>query len=66
LAAPELPALPRDLQNCFGHLVDIPDRDLTVQEVEKLWANERIKSARKTRCGQRLLALYEKLRKGWQ
>lgn len=53
---PPPPEVPADLRVCFGGLTEVPDRDLTVGDVERLWKDERKRSAAKTRCGERLLA----------
>jgi hypothetical protein len=62
-----LPPIPADLQACFkASGVNLPDRALTVGEVEKLWAQDRLRIAVMRRCGTRLVAWYSELRAKWQ
>lgn len=53
VAAPEVAA---DLRVCFAGLAVIPDRDLSVADVERLWKDDRKRAAAMARCGVRLLA----------
>jgi hypothetical protein len=63
----KLPPAPADIQACFRQSgVFIPDRALTVAEVESLWKQDRIRIAVMQRCGNRLLAWYGELRAGWK
>lgn len=65
--APQLPPVPADIKACLAAgLVEIPDRDLTREDVERLWGTERARSAAKSRCGARLVNRDEKLRKDWR
>jgi hypothetical protein len=61
-----LPTVPADIQSCFrkGAAV-LPDKALSVAEVEELWKQDRIRNAVMQRCGKRMLAWYEDLRKSW-
>lgn len=59
-----LPEPPSDLRTCFVGVVDIPVRDLTVADVERLWKQDRVRSAAMQRCGLRLLKWIDELREG--
>jgi hypothetical protein len=63
---PELPALPPDIRICFVDTVPIPDRPLSVAEVEQLWKNDRARSSAMRRCGRRIVAWYDELRDSWR
>jgi hypothetical protein len=52
------PYPPADLQHCFRDAVGIPDRALTVSEVEELWKQDRIRLIVDKRCGERMQAWY--------
>ncbi len=62
----QLPALPADIRVCFVGLAAIPDRDLTVADVERLWKDDRRRSAAMRRCGLRVIVWYDKLRETWR
>ena len=63
----ELPSVPADIQACFRRLmVDVPDRDLTMAEVESLWKQDRYRAIVMRHCGQRFLAWYEIVRVNWR
>lgn len=63
----ELPPVPADIQACFRRsVVDVPDRDLTAADIESLWKQDRLRSIVMRNCGQRFLAWYEMIRKGWK
>jgi len=59
-----VPEPPADIRACFVGVVDIPVRDLTVAEVERLWKQDRIRAVAMQRCGQRLLTWIDELREG--
>jgi hypothetical protein len=62
-----LPPIPADIQACLkGAGVTIPDRPLTVGEVERLWGQDRLRIVVMRRCGGRLIAWYEELRANWK
>jgi hypothetical protein len=62
-----LPPIPADIQACLkGAGVKIPDRALTVGEVERLWGQDRLRIVVMRRCGGRLVAWYEELRANWK
>jgi hypothetical protein len=46
-------------------VVDIPNRALTVAEVERLWASDRHRSVMQKQCGQRLIDWHEEIRSLW-
>jgi hypothetical protein len=46
--------------------VTIPDRELTVGEVERLWAQDRLRIVIMRKCGVRIVAWYEHLRATWR
>ena len=62
----QLPYAPAELQNCFRDAVGIPDRALTVAEVESLWKQDRVRLAVNRRCGERVLSWYQSLQVNWQ
>jgi hypothetical protein len=69
-AAPEkdrLPDVPGDISRCFNGAAvgNVPDRDLTVEEVERLWKSDRVRAVVSQRCGKRFVAWYGDLRAGW-
>ena len=61
-----LPAIPADIRTCFKGVVEIPDRDLTVGDVEKLWKQDRVRAVVSQRCGTRLVGWYGQLRSKWK
>jgi hypothetical protein len=61
-----LPPVPADIQACFVGVVDIPDRDLMVADVERLWKADRVRSLAQQKCGKRLLAWVADLKANWQ
>jgi hypothetical protein len=62
----QLPHPPADIQSCFRSAVGIPDRALTVAEVEALWKQDRVRLAVNRLCGQRILAWYADLQANWK
>jgi hypothetical protein len=65
--ATPLPPLPIDLKSCLkGAGVPIPSRALTVGEVERLWAQDRLKIVVLRKCGTRLVSWYDRLRATWR
>lgn len=62
-----LPTVPADIQTCFrGGPANVPQKALTVAEVESLWKQDRVRLVVEQRCGRRFLAWYGDLRKGWR
>lgn len=62
-----LPTVPADIQSCFRQgAVAIPDRALTVADVESLWKKDRVRIAVQRSCGQRFLAWYADLQQRWR
>jgi hypothetical protein len=62
-----LPTVPADIQACFrGGPVGVPQKALTVAEVESLWKQDRVKQVVLRQCGQRFLAWYGDLQKRWR
>jgi hypothetical protein len=65
--ATPLPPLPTELKSCLrGAGVTIPDRELTVGEVERLWAKDRLRIVVLRKCGLRIVAWFEYLRANWK
>jgi hypothetical protein len=65
--ATPLPPLPTELKSCLrGAGVTIPDRELTVGEVEKLWGQDRLRIVIMRKCGLRIVAWYQHLRANWK
>jgi hypothetical protein len=65
-AASALPYAPADLQHCFREAVGVPDKALTVAEVESLWKQDRVRLAINKRCGERMIAWYSTLQRNWK
>ena len=66
-ASTPLPAVPADIRACFaGAGVDIPRRALTVGDVERLWKQDRLRAVVMQRCGTRLIAFYDQVRRSWR
>jgi hypothetical protein len=59
--------VPADIQECFANsrLAIIPDRDLTVADVERLWASDRMRVIVQHRCGARFVDWYNSIKTGW-
>jgi hypothetical protein len=63
----QLPTVPADIQTCFRTgPVKVPQKALTVAEVESLWKQDRVRSAVMQACGNRFLAWYDDLQKRWR
>jgi hypothetical protein len=63
----QLPTVPADIQACFRTgPVKVPQKALTVAEVESLWKQDRIKQVVMRACGERFLAWYGDLQKRWR
>lgn len=63
----QLPTVPADIQACFRTgPVKVPQKALTVAEVESLWKQDRVRVAVQRACGQRFLAWYSDLQKRWR
>jgi hypothetical protein len=61
----QLPYAPAEFQSCFRGAVGVPDKALTVAEVEALWKQDRVRLVASQRCGARFSAWYEDLRRNW-
>lgn len=62
-----LPGVPADIQACFrAGPAKVPQKALSVAEVESLWKQDRVHEVVLQRCGKRFLAWYGDLRKGWR
>lgn len=62
-----LPDVPPRLRACFGRYgVDLPDRPLTVGEIERFWKTDRRSVAILRACGNDLIGWYDTLRRGWR
>lgn len=63
----QLPVVPADIQTCFRHgAADVPQRALSVAEVEALWKKDRVRIVVIQTCGERFLAWYSDLQKEWR
>lgn len=63
----ELPTVPADIQACFrAGPVKVPQKSLSVAEVESLWKQDRVRVAVMQSCGNRFLAWYDDLQKRWR
>lgn len=63
-----LPAMPTDLRICLtkAGVIMVPDRDLTMGEIERLWKNDRLRLVVLSHCGTRIATWYDDLRKRWR
>lgn len=61
-----LPYPPSDIQTCFRGAANLPDKALTMAEVEALWKQDRIRAVVEAKCGRRLLAWYTQLQADWK
>jgi hypothetical protein len=61
----KLPYPPADIQSCFRGAANIPDKALTMSEVEALWKQDRIRAVVEQKCGTRLLQWYKTLQTNW-
>jgi hypothetical protein len=53
---PIIPALPTDLANCRDQPIDVPLVELLDdEEIEKLWARDRVAIVRLSKCNRRLV-----------
>jgi hypothetical protein len=59
---------PADIQACFrtNGPVKVPQKALTVAEVESLWKEDRVRAVVLRKCGSRFLAWYNDLQRGWK
>lgn len=65
--AGSLPAVPADIQACFRKAaVTLPDRALSVADVESLWKQDRTRLVAMRLCGNRFLAWYGDLQRNWR
>jgi len=62
-----LPTVPADIQACFrtNGPVKVPQKALTVAEVESLWKEDRVRAVVLRKCGSRFMAWYTDLQKRW-
>lgn len=62
-----MPAVPVDVRQCFNAALGaVPERDMSVAEVETAWKSDRVRFAVMRRCGKRFLAWYDDLRARWR
>jgi hypothetical protein len=61
---PVIPPLPADVLACRHDAVDVPDRDLEVAEIERLWKIDRDSLARVSACYWRSVCQYQDVRAG--
>lgn len=63
-----LPTVPADIQTCFrtNGPVKVPQKALTIAEVESLWKEDRVRQVVLRKCGDRFLNWYNGLRKNWK
>lgn len=62
-----LPGVPADIRACFqGGAPEIPERALTVADVERLLKQDGVRIAVLQRCGKRFLAWYDTLKAEWR
>jgi hypothetical protein len=66
--ASQLPTVPADIQACFrtDGPVKVPQKALTIAEVESLWKEDRIRAVVLRKCGTRFIAWYDSLRQNWK
>ena len=56
--------MPSDVLACRHDPVDVPDRDLEVGEIERLWKIDRDSLGRVSACYRRLICQYQDVRAG--
>ena len=63
-----LPTVPADIQACFrtNGPVKVPQKALTIAEVESLWKDDRLHEVVLRKCGNRFLNWYNGLRRSWK
>lgn len=62
-----LPPVPADIQQCFRKSgVTVPNKALSVAEVESLWKMDRVRIVAMRTCGARFLSWYGSLRASWK
>lgn len=62
-----LPHAPADIQACFRKGASVlPDRALTVAEVESLWKQDRVRIKVLQLCGERMVNWYSSLQRTWR
>jgi hypothetical protein len=61
---PIIPPVPSDVLACRHDPVDVPDRDLEVGEIERLWKIDRDSLGRVSACYGRLVCQYQDVRAG--
>jgi hypothetical protein len=63
VTAVTLPPLPTDIAACLKKSgVKVPNRALTVEEVERFWKTDRLTLVVMRNCGDRVLAFYNAIR----
>lgn len=64
----QLPTVPADIQACFrtDGPVKVPQKALTIAEVESLWKEDRVRAVVLRKCGTRFIAWYDSLRQNWK
>lgn len=64
----KIPRAPEAVRKCINetNLVTIPNRDLSVAEVERLWKNDRLRFVIVKKCGQQLDQWQEQLHSRWR
>lgn len=67
-ASSQLPMAPADIQSCFrtNGPVKVPQKALTIAEVESLWKEDRVRAVVIRKCGDRFLTWYASLQKSWR
>lgn len=63
-----LPTVPADIQACFRDAAGtaIPNRALTVAEIESLWKTDRVQVVVLKKCGTRFINWYNNIQKRWR
>lgn len=67
-ASTSLPMAPTDIQSCFrtNGPVKMPQKALTIAEVESLWKEDRIRAVVLRKCGDRFVKWYDSLQRAWK
>lgn len=62
-----LPPVPADIQTCADQsgLSRIPERELTAEDVARLWGSDRLATVKQRQCLQRLIDWHSQLRANW-
>ena len=64
--APRIPVVPAGIRGCFAGVTPLPDAELAEHEALALWASDRARLAKSSRCGVRLIRWADRLAAEWR